>query len=237
MPTVTIWNEFVHERTDKKVKKIYPLGIHERLREALRADDLVISTAWLDKDDEHGFSEEVLASTDVLLWWGHMAHEAVREDVAARVAARVHGGMGFIALHSAHMSQPFTRLMGTPCTLRWRESDDKCVLWNVAPNHPITRGVPLHFVLEGEEMYSEYFNIPQPEELIFISVFEGGHGFRGGCTFTRGTGKIFYFQPGHETYPSYHNENVLKVIANGIRWAAPAPARDFRHNASMQKVI
>jgi len=234
---VTIWNEFVHEKEDERAKAQYPGGIHEQLRKALQADDLVINTGWLDKDEEHGLSEEVLADTDVLLWWGHTAHGRVRDDVADRVVARVQRGMGFIGLHSAHMSKPFMRLMGTPCTLRWRENDDRCIVWNVNPTHPITRGVPLHFLLEKEEMYGEYFFIPQPEELIFVSWFDGGQAFRSGCTFTRGLGKIFYFQPGHEIYPSYHNENVIRVIANGIRWAAPAPERDFREGAKMGAVV
>ena len=234
---VTIWNEYYHEHTDKRAKENYPEGIHEYLAKALASEDLEIRTAWLKKDRHHGLSEEVLESTDVLLWWGHCKHDAVRDDVAARVAARVQQGMGFIALHSAHMSKPFMRLMGTPCTLRWRENDDRSVIWNVNPNHPITQGVPLHFTLEKEEMYCEQFFIPQPEELIFLSWFDGGHVFRSGCTFTRGTGKIFYFQPGHETYPSYHNENVQRVIANAIRWAKPPEAREFRAGASMEPVV
>ena len=234
---VTIWNEFYHEHTDERAKANYPEGIHEYLAKALAADDLEITTAWLEKDEEHGLSEEVLAGTDVMLWWGHCRHGDVRDDVADRVVARVQQGMGFIALHSCHMSKPFTRLMGTPCTLRWRENDDRCVVWNVNANHPIARGVPLHFILEKEEMYGEYFFIPQPEELVFLSWFDGGQVFRGGCTFTRGVGKIFYFQPGHEMYRSYYNENVIKVIANAIRWAAPPVPREFRAGASMQPVV
>jgi len=234
---VTIWNEFYHETTDERAKANYPEGIHEYLAKALAAEDLEITTAWLEKDEEHGLSEEVLANTDVMLWWGHCKHEQVRDDVAARVVARVQQGMGFIALHSCHMSKPFTRLMGTPCTLRWRENDDRCVVWNVNTNHPITQGVPLYFTLEKEEMYGEYFFIPQPEELIFLSWFDGGNAFRGGCTFTRGLGKIFYFQPGHEVYPSYHNEHVQRVIANAIRWAKPPEAREFQAGAKMAPLV
>jgi len=234
---VTIWNEFHHELTDKRAKAIYPDGIHEHLAKALKAEDLDITTAWLKKDRHHGLSEEVLAQTDVLLWWGHCRHDKVRDDVADRVVARVQQGMGFIPLHSAHFSKPFTRLMGTSCALRWRENDDRCVVWNVNPNHPITQGVPLYFILEKEEMYCEYFFIPQPEELIFLSWFDGGNAFRGGCTFTRGLGRIFYFQPGHEVYPSYHNEHVQRVIANAIRWARPPEAREFRAGASMEPVV
>ena len=231
---VTIWNEFHHELTDDLAKKQYPQGIHALLARALAAEDLAIRTAWLEKDDEHGLSAEVLAETDVLLWWGHCRHGDVRDDVAARVVARVQQGMGFIAMHSAHMSKPFMRLMGTPCTLRWRDADEQCVVWNVNPNHAITQGVPLHFTLPAEEMYGEYFFIPKPDELIFVSWFKGGNAFRGGCTFTRGLGKIFFFQPGHETCPSFHDANVQKVLANAIRWAAPPAAREFHAGAQME---
>ena len=237
---VTIWNEFRHELENKKAKANYPEGIHEYLRRALRAEDLEIRTAWLEQDKEHGLSKKVLAQTDVLLWWGHMHHEKVKDEIAERVAARVHEGMGFIPMHSAHMSKPFRRLMGTPCTLRWREADERCIIWNVNPAHPITQGVPLHFELPREEMYGEAFLIPQPEELIFISWFQGGNVFRGGCTFTRGMGKIFYFHPGHETYPTFHNAHVQRVLANGIRWAAPPSFRAFKELDSgewMKKVI
>ena len=234
---VTIWNEFYHELNEERAKAHYPDGIHEYLARALQAEDLTIRTAWLMKDRDHGLSEEVLEDTDVLLWWGHCQHGDVRDDVAGRVVARVQRGMGFIALHSAHLSKPFRRLMGTPCTLRWRDAGDRCAVWNVNPNHPITQGVPLHFTLDQEEMYGEYFFIPQPEELIFLSWFDGGQVFRSGCTFTRGVGRIFYFQPGHEIYPSYHNENVQKVIANAIRWAKPPAPRDFRSGDGMGAVV
>ena len=234
---VTIWNEFDHELEEGgKAKELYPQGIHEHLARVLAAEDLEIRTAWLEKDEEHGLSPEVLADTDVLLWWGHCRHGDVRDDVADRVVSRVQRGMGFIALHSCHMSKPFMRLMGTPCTLRWRDANDRCIMWNVNTNHPITQGVPLHFQLPAEEMYGEYFFIPEPDELIFLSWFEGGNVFRGGCTFTRGLGKIFFFQPGHETCPSYHDANVQRVLANAIRWAAPPEAREFKAGAKMARL-
>ena len=236
MLRVTIWNEFHHELEEGRAKELYPQGIHACLAQALRADDLEITTAWLEKDEEHGLSAEVLAQTDVLLWWGHCRHGDVRDDVADRVVARVQQGMGFLALHSAHMSKPFRRLMGTPCTLQWRDADETCVVWNVNPNHPITRDVPLHFILNAEEMYGEQFFIPKPDELIFVSWFQGGNVFRGGCTFTRGLGKIFYFHPGHETCPSFHNEHVQRVIANGIRWAAPPLPREFRAGCKVEPI-
>lgn len=226
MINLTIWNENYHEKHDKAVMELYPDGIHGRLAQALAAPDLNIRTATLDQPS-CGLPDDVLASTDVLIWWAHCRHELVPDELAAKVAARVNAGMGFIALHSAHGSKPFGKLMGTDCTLRWRNDDEPARLWNVAPSHPITQGVPLHFELESEEMYGEYFSIPTPDELLFVTWFKGGEIFRGGVTFTRGMGKIFYFHPGHESCPSYYNENVLRAISNAVRWAAPVEKRAF----------
>ena len=83
------------------------------------------------------------------------------------------------------------------------------------------RGLGEYIELEHEEMYGEHFDVPQPDELVLISWFEGGEVFRSGCCYTRGLGKIFYFRPGHETYPTYYNEEVRKVIVNAAQWAAP----------------
>ncbi|MDR1733524.1 MAG: ThuA domain-containing protein [Oscillospiraceae bacterium] len=228
MLKVTIWNEFLHEKTDERAKALYPEGIHEHLAKVLQAPDLEIRTAYLDQDEDHGLGGDVLDSTDVLLWWGHMAHNKVKDEVAAKVRKRVREGMGFVPMHSAHMSKAFVGLMGTACTLQWREIGEKARIWCVNPGHPIAQGVPLTFPLESEEMYGEVFHIPAPDELLFITWWQGGNVFRGGCTFRRGLGKIFYFHPGHETCPSFHNENVLKILSNAIRWAAPAEPRDFR---------
>ena len=94
-------------------------------------------------------------------------------------------------------------------------------MWNLLPAHPIAEGVPQYFRLDSEEMYGEPFNIPQPDELVFASWFQHGNIFRSGCCFYRGVGKVFYFQPGHETERSYYNPNVRKIIRNAVRWAAP----------------
>ncbi len=228
MIRVTIWNEFWHEQNEEEVRALYPDGIHMHLKRMLAAEDLSITTVYQEQDEEHGLSQELLDNTDVLIWWGHCRHAFVRDEVVDRVVKRVHEGMGFIALHSAHGSKPFKRLMGTPCTLQWRDANERAHVWTVAPSHPITEGVPLEFALETEEMYGEYFQIPVPDELIFVSWFKGGNVFRSGCTFKRGAGKIFYFQPGHEFCPSYYNPHVIRVIANAIRWAAPAGKKDFR---------
>jgi len=217
---VTIWNEFKHEQSNDYIKSIYPNGIHGAIAEGL-GDSFDITTATLD-EPEHGLTEEVLNNTDVLLWWGHMAHDQVQDDIVERVQKRVWQGMGLIVLHSGHFSKIFKKLMGTSCDLKWRESGDKERLWVVAPGHPIVEGIGEYFELEQEEMYGEHFDIPAPDELVLVSWFEGGEVFRSGCTYTRGNGKIFYFRPGHETFPTYYNENVRRVISNAVRWAAPA---------------
>ena len=221
---VTIWSEYRHERKNPKVAAHYPEGMHVTLAKALAADDLSIRTATLD-EPEHGLTEEVLANTDVLTWWGHLAHQEVSDEVVSRVQKRVLDGMGLIALHSAHYSKIFRSLMGTSCGLNWREADDHETLWVTAPGHPIVEGISESIHLEQEEMYGEFFDIPQPETLVFISWFTGGEVFRSGCCYTRGRGKIFYFRPGHEMHPTYHNPQVQRVIANAIRWAAPTTTK------------
>jgi trehalose utilization protein len=224
---VTVWNEFRHERSNDVVKAIYPNGIHTCISDFLKEqEDITVRTATLD-EPEHGLSQDTLDRTDVLLWWGHMAHNEVSDEIIDRVYQRVLNGMGFIALHSAHYSKVFRKLMGTGCGLKWREADDNERLWIVKPSHPIVKGLPEVIELEQEEMYGEFFDIPEPEELILVSWFKGGEIFRSGCTFTRGRGKIFYFRPGHETYPTYYNSNIQKIIINGVRWAESRDAPDI----------
>jgi trehalose utilization protein len=218
---VTIWNEFRHEKEHKVVSDIYPDGIHNAIARGIKGrTNLTIRTATLDEPD-HGLTQEVLDNTDVLVWWGHKAHKEVRDDIVDRIQARVLNGMGMVVLHSGHHSKIFRRLVGTTANLRWREENDKERLWVVSPGHPIVDGLGEYFEIEEEEMYGEFFDIPQPDVLVLISWFTGGEVFRSGCCFYRGKGKIFYFRPGHETYPTYHHKDVLHVIGNGIEWAAP----------------
>lgn len=218
MLNVTIWNEFVHEKIHDEVRNVYPAGIHTALAEGLQNPDFVIRTATLDQP-EHGLTDDVLDSTDVLLWWGHMAHDQVSDEIVSKVVKRVQDGMGMIVLHSGHFSKPFKALMGTSCDLKWREAGEQEIIWSVNPTHPIAAGITGPIIIEHEEMYGEFFDIPAPDELVFVSNFEGGEVFRSGCTFKRGHGNIFYFRPGHETYPTYYNPEVLKVITNAINWA------------------
>ncbi|MEA2584378.1 MAG: hypothetical protein QOF33_2463 [Thermomicrobiales bacterium] len=218
---VTVWNEYRHEKESKEIAAIYPDGIHGAIAAGLSGrGDFDLRVATLD-DPSQGLTDDILAQTDVLIWWGHKAHREVLDELVDRVHERVLDGMGLIVLHSGHYSKIFKRLMGTSCSLKWREANDKERLWVVAPAHPIAEGIGEYIEIPEEEMYGEHFDIPEPDALVFVSWFSGGEVFRSGCCYERGSGRIFYFRPGHETYPTYHNDDVLKVIANGIRWANP----------------
>ena len=221
MLKVTVWNENRHEHHNPAVREIYPEGIHGAIASFLIEAGFEAGTATLD-EPEHGLTDDVLSNTDVLIWWGHLAHGEVQDDIVRKVQQRVLSGMGLIVLHSGHFAKIFKALMGTSCELKWREADERERLWVVAPSHPIVEGIGEYIELEQEEMYGEHFDIPAPDELIFTSWFEGGEVFRSGCTYTRGSGRVFYFRPGHETYPTYHNEQIQRVIINAVRWAAPA---------------
>jgi trehalose utilization protein len=226
---VTVWHEYRHEMQDPKVAQIYPRGIHDAIASHLRkSKDLEVRTATLDQP-EHGLTDSVIQSTDAMVWWGHMAHGEVTDLVVEKLYHRILSGMGLVVLHSGHFSKIFQKLMGTSCNLKWRDVGEREILWVTRPGHPIVKDIDDHFVLEKEEMYGEFFDIPEPECTFLISTFAGGEVFRSGCTWTRGLGRIAYFRPGHETFPTYHDPQVLKVIENAVRWAAPtqAPAPAF----------
>jgi len=218
---VTIWNEYRHEKKNEQIGKLYPKGMHGAIAEGLeKAKGFSITTATLD-EPEHGLSQKVVDSTDVMLWWGHTAHKEVKDEIVERVKKRVLEGMGLIVLHSGHFSKIFRALMGTNCSLKWREAAEKERLWNLEPSHPITQGLGEYFELPHVEMYGERFDIPTPDKLIFVSWFQGGEVFRSGCTWDRGHGRVFYFRPGHETFPIFYDDNIRLVLANACRWAAP----------------
>lgn len=222
---VTVWGENLHEQKHEKVQAVYPDGMHEAIAAGIRenlGERAEVRTATLDQP-EHGLNDDVLNRTDVLTWWGHMGHHLVADEVVDRVHNRVLSGMGLVVLHSGHWSKIFTRLMGTTCALRYREANEQEAVWTVNPGHPVAQGVPPVFLIPEQEMYGEYFDIPQPDELVFISSFAGGEVFRSGCAFTRGQGRIFYFSPGHETHPVYFQPEVRRVIANAVAWTYSAP--------------
>ena len=219
---VTVWNENIHERREESVRRIYPEGMHAPIVAGIRRElnqAVSVRVATLD-EAEHGLTEEVLAETDVLTWWGHAAHDQVADEIVDRVHARVLEGMGIVVLHSGHKSKIFQRLMGTTCNLRWRSDPggEREVVWTVNPGHPIAAGVPQPIVIPHQEMYGELFDIPQPDELVFISSFEGGEVFRSCCCFTRGAGRVAYFSPGDQEFPVYHQPEIQRVIANCVAW-------------------
>lgn len=223
MIKVLVWNEFRHEKDpDCAASTVYPNGIHAAIADFLgKEDDIEVTTATLD-DKDCGITDEVLADTDVIIWWGHCNHSDVPDEIAEKVQNAVLNGMGAIFLHSAHKSKPFMRLLGTSCSLIWRESDDMERVWVTKPSHPIAAGIDTCFELPADETYGEPFGIPNPDDIVFMGWYSGGEVFRSGVTFTRDNGKIFYFQPGHETYPTFYNPNVQKVLLNAVRWAKPA---------------
>lgn len=217
---VTVWNEFRHEK-EERIKAVYPNGIHGAIADGLKeSGEFNVRTATLD-EPEHGLTQEVLDKTDVLTWWGHVAHKDVKDEIVDRVQKRVLEGMGLIVLHSGHFSKIFRRMLGTNCSLKWREADEREILWTIEPSHPIADGIGEYIDLPAEEMYGERFDIPTPDSVVFVGWFEGGNVFRSGVTFERGHGRIFYFQPGHETYPIYFNKQIRQVIRNAAKWAAP----------------
>ena len=222
---ITVWNENLHEtRGDAVVREHYPDGIHGAIAAGLArffdgADD-ALRTATL-QDPEHGLTDAVLDETDVLLWWGHIGHAEVADEVVDRVHRRVLAGMGLLVLHSGHYSKIFQRLTGTTNSLLWRNDGERELVWTIDQTHPIAQGVPSPIVVPRQEMYGEPFDIPVPDELVFLSSFEGGEVFRSGVTYTRGLGRVFYFSPGDQEYPVYHQAEIQQVLANGIRWAAP----------------
>lgn len=220
-----VWGENVHDQESPVVQRVYPDTLHGTIAAALNEDDGISATTATLQDPEHGLTEARLAETDVLLWWGHAAHGDVDDAIVTRVVEAVWSGMGLIVLHSGHFSKVFKALMGTACNLTWREAGERERLWITSPNHPIVAGLPPYFELEQEEMYGEPFGVPEPLETVFVSWFQGGEVFRSGLTYRRGAGNIFYFQPGHETYPTYHDANIRKVLKNAVHWAHNTQAR------------
>lgn len=233
---VLVWSEYRQAREDEEVKKHYPEGIHTFIADFLNGDQISASTAQLEQK-EHGLTKEKLAKTDVLLWWGHQAHEEVSDEIVERVYNRVLSGMGLIVLHSAHYAKIFKKLMGTSCSLKWREDSELERLWITSPGHPIVKGINREYIeLQEEEMYGEYFDVPKPDQIIFTSWFEGGEVFRSGITYKRRQGKIFYFRPGHEGNPTYHNKVVQKVIKNAVKWANNTHIKSINFGNSPKKL-
>ncbi|QSG05495.1 ThuA domain-containing protein [Halapricum desulfuricans] len=226
MPTITVWNEYIHEKENDRAAELYPDGVHTHIANILAEAGHDTRTATLQEPD-HGLTEEVLEDTDVLYWWGHIAHDEVDDQIAERVARHVREGMGLVVLHSGHHAKPFRKLLGMDADLTWRAIGERERLHVVDPGHPIASGLPESFVVPEAEMYGEPFTVPEPDRLVFVSWFEGGEVFRSGCCYRRGKGRVFYFRPGHETYPVYHQSEVQTVLRNAAEWAAPVEGSPY----------
>ena len=216
---ITVWNEKAPEQQKGRQKKAYPEGMQKAIADIFSDNKFCVTISSQNLDGE-GLSDELLSKTDVLIYWAHSLHEKLSDETAERVYNYVKDGMGIIFLHSAHFSKPFKKIMGTSGSLKWREDGRHERLYTVNPYHPIAKGLPESFVLKKDEMYGEYFDIPTPDDIVFIGWYPGGEVFRSGFTYHLNEGRVFYFQPGHETYPIYYNENIKKVIFNAVMWAA-----------------
>lgn len=225
MIKVTVWNENLHEQDPKfadTLLKHYPKGIHNAIADFLNKDENIEATPVTLQMPSQGLTDELLNNTDVLFWWAHMGHAQVEDELVDKIQKRVLEGMGIVLLHSAHYSKIFKRLMGTTCALRWRETEqDRERVWTIDYSHPITEGVPAYIDIPRTEMYGEIFDIPQPDDIVFMSWYAGGEVFRSGITYQRGKGKVFYFSPGHETFPIYNMPEIQKILTNAAKWACP----------------
>lgn len=187
---ILVWKENRHEQKNPKVSEIYPEGIHGAIKSFLTEAGHEVTTATLDEEN-HGLSDHLLNQTDVLIWWGHLAHDEVKDEWVEKIQQRVLDGMGLLVLHSGHFSKIFKKLMGTSCDLKWREADDKERLWVIDPTHPIVSGLGSYIELEKEEMYGEHFDIPAPDELVLSVGLKAAKSLEVGQHINADAGKSF----------------------------------------------
>lgn len=232
MIKVTVWNEYSHEnpnfrKFDPVAAEVHPNGLHETVADIVRelGDQVEVRAVHLDQEHQ-GLSEELLNDTDVLIWWAHARHAEVEDELVDRIYDRIMKGMGLIVLHSGHYSKIFKKLNGTTCSLKWKEGTYER-LFTLEPTHPIAAGIPEQFELGEEECYGERFDIAKPDHVIFGGWFDIGEIFRSGCTWSRGWGKIFYFQPGHETFRSFYNPYVRRILQNAVHWCYNPAVRPY----------
>ncbi|MCI8623421.1 MAG: trehalose utilization protein ThuA [Provencibacterium sp.] len=220
---VTVWNEFYDDPRHPAIQELYPGGVQEYLASVLREEpDMAVTARHFYEDDACGLSDEVLDSTDVLLVYGHILRDNVPEDRVKKLIERVvKEGMGVIFLHSALWMNLFQRLVGPGAYCGYRELGERERVWVVNRNHPIAAGLPSSFVIPHTEVYSEPAGFPDPDELVFISWYQGGEAARSGMVWRRGAGRIFYFSPGHAWYNAMQIPEYHTVIKNAVRWAVP----------------
>lgn len=214
---VLVWSE------GTAPKDVYPSDINEAIAEGLRSDGrLEVRTASIN-DPEQGLSDAALKETDVLIWWGHQKHGEVRDDRVAAISRRVRDGeLAFIATHSAHFSKPLKAVLGTNCGWKggYYEDGSAVDLQVTAPRHPIARGLS-GFQIPRTERYEGEFEVPKPDVVVFDGTYgaNGNHAWQG-MVWTVGKGRVFYFQPGHESYPIYFQPEVRQVFRNAVHWCA-----------------
>ncbi len=217
---VVVWSE------GTAPKRVYPNDIRGAVAEGLKPlQGWEIVTATI-TDPEQGVSAESLKKTDVLIWWGHARHNEVTDENVARIVSRVKdNGMGFIALHSSHFAKALKKLLGTRCAWKDYVEDGSSVRMIVKDKqHPIVQGIS-DFTLPQTERYTKPFEVPPPESLVLDGIYTLPNGAteqsRQALVWTIGKGKVLYFQPGHETYPTFFDETVRKILRNAVEWMAP----------------
>ena len=100
----------------------------------------------------------------------------------------------------------------------WRADGLPSHVTTLLPRHPIAAGLPVQWDIPQTEMYGEPFHVPAPDEVIFEEKWDKGEFFRSGCVWQVGKGRVFYFRPGHETYPVFKQAEPLRVVENAVRW-------------------
>ncbi len=220
---VTVWNEFEDEIRKPDILELYPGGVHEHIASFLRKEeDMEVRTATFKDEIAFGIPDEVIDRTDVLILYSHMLQDMVSDERVQKVIDRVvNEGMGLIVLHSGLWNKLTQRLIGPGGYNGYREIRERERVWVVDQGHPIAKDLPIYFDFAHSEMYGEPATFPAPDELIFLSWYQGGEAARSGMTWRRGAGKIFYFSPGHARYDVMHSEYYQRVVINAVRWVAP----------------
>jgi trehalose utilization protein len=222
---VVVWSE------NTAPKKVYPHDINAAVAEGLaplKDKGWEIVTASIG-DPEQGVPPASLNKTDVLMWWGHQRHGQVTDEHVQQIVKRVkNGGMGFIALHSAHFSKALKALLGTNCGWKGGYVEDGSKLEMIVQDkeHPIAKGIH-DFSIPHTERYTEPFECPKPDAVVFGGIYIRPDGSkeesRQGLAWNIGKGRVFYFQPGHETYPIFFDANIRKLLCNAVEWAGGKP--------------
>lgn len=234
---VVVWSEATAP------KHVYPDDINGAIAEGLKClQGWEVIKAGID-DPDQGLSDERLNGCDVLIWWGHKRHKLVKDELVEKIVRRVkEGGMGFISLHSAHFAKPNIALMSesetSKETLDKVKPQGRVAAWSTykgdsvsltitvkTPSHPIAKGIR-EFTVSHSERYSDPYAVPMPQTVVFegdAKLKDGSidHSQVGLC-WQIGKGKMFYLQAGHETNPVFMDANIRRIIANAVRWAAPA---------------